>query len=205
MRVALLSGLVAAGAAAAIVIAGGTEVEVALLAVVAAATFADLARRACLEPASRRSDPTDLATSLAFLGILVAAAFDIGRAAGGGGWMARAAGLPIIAAGLVLRALAMRALGRSFGVRLAVRDDQALVDTGPYRWIRHPNYAALMLVACGTAVSLSSLLALAVAVCMWLPVVLLRIAREERMMIERFDRQYRMYMSRTWRLIVGVY
>ncbi len=207
MRVALLSGLAAAGAAAAIVLAGGIDLEVGLLAAVAGITFADLARRAFREPAAGRNDPTDLATSLAFLAILIAAAFDAGRAAGGGrgDWIARAAGLPIIAAGLVLRALAMRALGASFVVRLGVRDDQALVDAGPYRWIRHPNYAALMLVACGTAVSLSSPLALAATVCLWLPVVLLRIAREERMMTERFDRRYRTYMSRTWRLIAGIY
>jgi protein-S-isoprenylcysteine O-methyltransferase Ste14 len=40
---------------------------------------------------------------------------------------------------------------------------------------------------------------------LWLPVLLCHIAREEQMLIERFGRQYRAYMSRTWRLIVGIY
>jgi protein-S-isoprenylcysteine O-methyltransferase Ste14 len=206
-RPALASGLAATGAAAAIVFAGGIDPEVLVLAAIGGLVFGDLAGRACREPPPARPDATDLATSLAFLGILVAAAFDVGRAAGSsrGNGLARAAGLPIIAAGLVLRARAIEALGANFGVRLGVRSDQAFVDAGPYRWIRHPNYTGLMLVACGTALSLWSPFALATAVCLWLPVMLVRVAREERLMLERFGGRYRAYMSRTWRLIVGLY
>ena len=149
MTADLVSGIVGAGVAAVIVLAGGTDVEVGLLAAVSGLTF--------------------------------------------------------IAAGLGLRALAMRALGGSLGVRLHVRDDGGLVHAGPYKWIRHPNYAGLILIAGGIAVSFSSSLALFAAVCLWLPALLLHIAREERMLIERFGRQYRAYMSRTWRLIVGIY
>jgi protein-S-isoprenylcysteine O-methyltransferase Ste14 len=206
-RPALASGLAATGAAAAILLAGGIDPEVLVLAAIGGLVFGDLARRACREPPPVRPDATDLATSLAFVGILVAGALDVGRATGGsrGHGLAPAAGLPIIVAGLVLRARAIEALGANFGVRLGVRSDQAFVDAGPYRWIRHPNYAGLVLVALGTALSLWSPLALAAAVCLWLPVVLLRVAREERLMLERFGGQYRAYMSRTWRLIVGLY
>jgi len=202
----LVSGIVGAGAAALIVLAGGIDVEVGLLAAVSGLTFATLARRARREQPGH-SDPTTLATALAFLAVLVAASFDAGREGGGSriDWIARGVGLTIIAAGLGLRALAMRALGGSLGVRLHVRDDQGLVHAGPYKWIRHPNYAGLILVAGGIAVSFSSSLALFAAVCLWLPALLLHIAREERMLIERFGRQYRAYMSRTWRLIVGIY
>jgi len=202
----LVSGIIGAGAAAVIVLAGGIDVEVGLLATVSGLTFAALARRARREQPGH-SDPTTLATALAFLAVLVAASFDAGREGGGSriDWIARAVGLTIIAAGLGLRALAMRALGGSLGVRLHVRDDQGLIHAGPYRWIRHPNYAGLILVAGGIAVSFSSSLAFLVAVCLWLPALLLHIAREERMLIERFGRQYRAYMSRTWRLIVGIY
>jgi protein-S-isoprenylcysteine O-methyltransferase Ste14 len=202
----LASGMAAAGAAAAIVFAGGIDPEVAVLAAIAGLAFGDLAGRACREPPTARPDATDLTTSLAFLGILVAAAFDVGRVGSDrGDWPARVTGLPIIAAGLLLRASAIEALGANFRVRLGVRTDQAFVEAGPYRWIRHPNYTGLLLVACGTAVSLWSPLAFAVAVCLWLPVVMLRVAREERLMLERFGGQYQAYMSRTWRLIVGLY
>jgi protein-S-isoprenylcysteine O-methyltransferase Ste14 len=201
----LVSGIVGAGAATAIVLAGGLDLEVGLLAAISGITFAALARRARSEQPGH-SDPTSFATALAFLAVLVAASFDAGREGGSRtDWIARGVGLTIIAAGLALRALAMRALGGSLGVRLQVRDDQALVHAGPYKWIRHPNYAGLILVASGIAVAFSSTLALVVAVCLWLPVLLFHIAREERMLIARFGRQYRAYMSRTWRLIVGIY
>ena len=206
MTADLVSGIVGAGAAGVIVLAGGVDLEVGLLAAISGLTFAALARRARLEKPGH-SDPTSLATALAFLAVLVAASFDAGREGGSSraDWIARGVGLTIIAAGVALRALAMRALGGRLGVRLQVREDQALVHEGPYKWIRHPNYAGLILVAGGIAIAFSSTLALVVAVCLWLPVLLFHIAREERMLIERFGRQYRTYMSRTWRLIVGIY
>ena len=203
MTADLVSGIVGAGAAAVIVLAGGVDLEVGLLAAISGLTFAALARRARREPPGH-SDPTSLATALAFLAILVAASFDAGRG-NRTDWIARGLGSTIIAAGLALRALAMHALGGSLGVRLQVRDEQALVNAGPYKWIRHPNYAGLTLVAGGIAVAFSSTLALVVAVCLWLPVLLVHIAHEERMLIERFGRQYRAYMNDTRRLIVGIY
>jgi protein-S-isoprenylcysteine O-methyltransferase Ste14 len=200
-----VSGIVGAGAATAIVLAGGVDLEVGVLAAISGLTFAALARRARSEQPGH-SDPTSFGTALAFLAVLMAASFDAGRAGGSGtDWIARGVGLTIIAAGLALRASAMRALGGSLGFRLQVRDDQTLVHAGPYKWIRHPNYAGLILVAGGIAVSFSSRLALVVAACLWLPVLLFHIAREERMLVERFGRQYRAYMSRTWRLIIGIY
>lgn len=199
--------LVAVAAAATILLVGGRGVDVKLLATIAAGVFADLASRAGREAPSHRKDPTDLASSIAFFAVLVAAAFDLRGAERGLAetWLARALGISVIVAGMVLRARAMEALGESFSVRLGVRDDQTLVERGPYRWIRHPDYAALLIIACGTALALSSPLALAVAAGLWLPVIVMRIGREEQMMIERFDERYRAYMHRTWRLIVGIY
>jgi len=200
--------LVAVVVAAAIVAIGGARLDVGLLALVAAGAFGDLVRRAGQEPVVAAKDPTDLASSLAFLGILLAAAFDLGRNASVERRLFSAmslGGFGFIAAGLALRSWAAGALGASFAVRLGVREDQRLIDDGPYRWIRHPNYAALLLVAIGTSFSLASPSALLATVCVWLPVVLVRIAREERMLLARFDGAYRAYMQRTWRLIVGIY
>jgi protein-S-isoprenylcysteine O-methyltransferase Ste14 len=40
---------------------------------------------------------------------------------------------------------------------------------------------------------------------LWLPIVVVRIAREERMLGERFGRAYIDYQERTWRLVPGLY
>jgi protein-S-isoprenylcysteine O-methyltransferase Ste14 len=191
-----------------ILAAGGMSVAVCTLAAISGGAFADLARRARREPPSGVGDATDLWSSITFFAILVAAAFDLGRSAGGTSpldWALRIVGTAVIAAGVVLRRSAARRLGASFVVRLGTRGDQRLVDAGPYHWIRHPNYAGLLLVAIGTATGLASPLALAAMTGLWLPIVVVRIAREERMLGERFGRAYIDYQERTWRLVPGLY
>jgi len=204
--VSLLTGF---AVAAAIVAIGGVRSEVCALAVIGGAAFADLARRGESEVARGRRDSTDLTLPLGFLVVLMAAAFDLGFDADDPpehvAWMLRLAGIAVIFAGVLLRSCAARALGDSFVVRLGMRAEQRLVEAGPYRRLRHPNYAALLLVALGTAVALASPLALAATLLLWLPIVTLRIAREERMLAERFGSAYERYRGRTWRLVPGMY
>ena len=44
-----------------------------------------------------------------------------------------------------LRYSAIRALGESWNTRVLVVPGAALVKRGPYRWLRHPNYVAVVL------------------------------------------------------------
>lgn len=48
-------------------------------------------------------------------------------------------------AGLGLRLWAIATLGQQWNVRALVPRDLHVIDAGPYRFIRHPNYLALML------------------------------------------------------------
>lgn len=56
------------------------------------------------------------------------------------------AGLALQAAGLALGVLSLLALGRSFGL---VAADRGLVSRGPYAIVRHPVYAAYVLIQAG--------------------------------------------------------
>ncbi len=58
-------------------------------------------------------------------------------------------GIALMVLGLALRAWAVIVLGRNFTVYVQVRDEQPVVDTGPYRLLRHPSYTALLLVCLG--------------------------------------------------------
>ena len=49
------------------------------------------------------------------------------------------------AASLLLRAWLMASLGRLWNVRIVARPAQPIVTAGPYAWIRHPNYLAVIL------------------------------------------------------------
>ncbi len=77
----------------------------------------------------------------------------------------------------------------------------ALVTNGPYRFIRHPMYAAIFLIGIGISLHSANWI---VALAYLLPVTgmyLFRISDEEEMMIEQFGDEYREYMRRTGRLV----
>jgi len=61
-----------------------------------------------------------------------------------GGWLSWTA-IPATALALSLRFWTLRTLGRSWHVRVVHGDDYPIVDGGPYRWIRHPNYVVVAL------------------------------------------------------------
>ena len=115
------------------------------------------------------------------------------------------AGFFLLAAGLDLRRRAVAALGRHFSIKVVLRDDHRLVDTGPFRTIRHPNYAGLILIMTGTAALLESPLALAAVLLLWLPALLLRIRHEEDALERHLGDPYVRYARRTWRLCPGLY
>ena len=53
--------------------------------------------------------------------------------------------LAVLGAAVALRVWSIRTLGDSWNARAAVPDDLEPVTGGPYRFIRHPNYAAVIL------------------------------------------------------------
>lgn len=125
-------------------------------------------------------------------------------------WVARLAlplpqALRLLGAGLCVGSLVYlvrvhRALGRHWSASLRLRDDHRLVTEGPYRRVRHPMYTALI----GNMTGLCLLSANPVII---LPraaqilLLLLRVGKEESMMLARFGEEYRSYMAHTGRLL----
>ena len=62
----------------------------------------------------------------------------------------RPLGIVLQASGLGVRVWAMGTLGRAYSRTLRVDDDQGVVETGPYRLVRHPGYAGSLLVWLGS-------------------------------------------------------
>jgi protein-S-isoprenylcysteine O-methyltransferase Ste14 len=113
-------------------------------------------------------------------------------------------GLLLMAAGIVLRFTAVIVLGRYFTPVVMVGGDQHVVDTGPYRWIRHPSYTGSLLTIAGVLLASTNWFALAGL----LPVlagVLYRIRVEEQALTGQLGDAYRSYMRRTKRLVPFVY
>lgn len=93
-----------------------------------------------------------------------------------------------------------RALGHFFSANLSLREDHQLITEGPYAFVRHPMYTALLCFFAGAAI-LSANLAI-ITFCLGIGLLLLRrINREELMLEERFGDRYREYRTKTGRIL----
>jgi protein-S-isoprenylcysteine O-methyltransferase len=114
-------------------------------------------------------------------------------------------GIATTLAGLVLRWYAIIWLGRFFTVNVAIAADHQLIDTGPYRWLRHPSYTGALLAFLGLALCTQNWASLAIIVVGPAAAFSYRIHVEEAALAGAFGDRYRQYMQRTWRLVPGLY
>lgn len=117
------------------------------------------------------------------------------------------AGLVVEATGLVLRAWSMRTLGRSYSRTLRVvedDDEQIVVDTGPYRMIRHPGYLGSLLTWGGFALTSRRAPVVALIVGLLGAAYGRRIAAEEQF-LRRDLPGYTTYSERTKKLVPFVW
>jgi protein-S-isoprenylcysteine O-methyltransferase Ste14 len=118
-------------------------------------------------------------------------------------WPARTLwiGAAVFGAGLIIRWKAHRDLGRHWSPTLDVAEGQVLVTDGIYAYTRHPIYISLILWAAAQPLLLQNAVAgwggAVAAGLIWL----VRVPREEAMMLEVFGDEYRRYMDRTGRLV----
>ena len=121
-----------------------------------------------------------------------------------GGDVTRWIGFVVLALGVSLRLGPMMELGRRFVSVVALQPGHTLHTRGFYAVVRHPSYLGILLMDLGFAGVFRSVVAL-----LLMPVVFWMFKRrmdvEEGFMIEQFGPSYREYMSRTARLLPGVY
>jgi protein-S-isoprenylcysteine O-methyltransferase Ste14 len=117
----------------------------------------------------------------------------------------RLVGVAAFAAGLAVRWYSIVHLGRFFTVNVAIAANHRLVDTGPYRFVRHPSYTGALMAFLGLALCLANWASLIVVIVPVFLVFLRRMHVEERVLLQAFGDQYRDYMHRTKRLIPAVY
>ena len=114
-------------------------------------------------------------------------------------------GIVLLIAGSMLRRHCFRMLGQNFTIDVRASANQPVVERGAYAVVRHPGYAAgiVMLVAVGLA--LGSYISLLILTITALFVYLRRIAFEERALEATLGEKYRIYAASRKRLIPYVY
>jgi protein-S-isoprenylcysteine O-methyltransferase Ste14 len=114
-------------------------------------------------------------------------------------------GTVIIALGIALRIWSVVELGRYFTIDVRVRENQPVVDGGPYRLLRHPSYTGLLAVCLGIGLALDNWLSLVVAIVPSTISIVIRIRVEERALLEGIGEPYRVFASTRSRLIPHVW
>lgn len=113
-------------------------------------------------------------------------------------------GTVLLAMGLGLSVWARRHLGRNWSVQVVVKEDHALIRSGPYRYVRHPIYTGILLAFLGMAVTIGewrALVGLGFAVLSFA----VKSRAEESRMRETFPVEYPEYQRETAALIPYVY
>ncbi len=114
-------------------------------------------------------------------------------------------GYLLFGGGLALRWYSILHLGRFFTVNVAIHSGHVVIDTGPYRHVRHPSYTGALLAFLGLALTLTNWLSLALVVLPIFWAFSRRIAVEEAALASALGAPYTNYMGRTKRLAPFVY
>jgi protein-S-isoprenylcysteine O-methyltransferase Ste14 len=98
--------------------------------------------------------------------------------------------------GIALLIAVHLALGREWAANLQLRKGHKLIKTGIYSAIRHPMYSALFLIQAGLAVVSSNYLIMVLTIFAEASIII-RIPKEEQMLIAEFGNEYKKYMKKT--------
>ena len=110
-------------------------------------------------------------------------------------------GLGLLWCGIALRFWSFRTLGRYFTFIVQTSGDQPVITTGPYRVIRHPSYAGILLAVMGLGLFIGNWLSLAGLTLALACGLVFRIRVEERALLQNLGDDYRNYAATHKRLV----
>src|SRR5262249_44412664 len=114
-----------------------------------------------------------------FLNAVEVARLELGPASG---WT----GIAMMVAGLALRWWASVVLGRFYTSTLRLAQDQQVVERGPYRIVRHPGYAGVLLLWVGAGLASKNWLSALIMASVIAIAYVYRIRSEESMLLTAF-------------------
>jgi protein-S-isoprenylcysteine O-methyltransferase Ste14 len=113
------------------------------------------------------------------------------------GWL----GVPLLICALLIFARAHTDLKSNWSPTLEIFKNHTLVTNGIYGYIRHPMYASQWLWVIAQILLLQNWLAGPIDLILFLPLYILRVKAEEKMMLETYGEQYREYAQKTGAVI----
>ncbi len=109
-------------------------------------------------------------------------------------------GITLCVSGAILAIWSRHLLGRNWSLAVQIKEDHQLVRSGPYQYVRHPIYTALLLLFTGNAIMVGDwrgvLAVVIVFVSLWW-----KLKIEERWLTQRFGQAYSEYRMHTKALV----
>ncbi len=116
-------------------------------------------------------------------------------------WGWTAFGFVLYIGSVILRNIAIRALGRFWSLQIEIRQEHQLIREGIYRYLRHPAYSAITLEVLSIPLVVNAWWTMLFAAATYLPVLMLRLRQEEKALVEKFGEPYRVYQCEVGALI----
>jgi protein-S-isoprenylcysteine O-methyltransferase Ste14 len=107
--------------------------------------------------------------------------------------------------GFALRLWAILHLGKFFTVDVGIQSEHRVIQDGPYRFVRHPSYAAAMIAMTGIGCLTFNWLGFIAIFAACLAAFMIRISVEEKVLMSSLGDDYRRYAARTKRLIPWIF
>lgn len=120
-------------------------------------------------------------------------------------WPTVALGSVVVVLGIALRRWAARTLGSFFTQSVTIRRGHRVVTSGPYRYVRHPGYSAMLVSMVGLGLTLGNALSVAVMVVGFFAAHVPRIRVEESVLEQSLGEEYRQFERTRKGLIPGVW
>jgi len=95
-----------------------------------------------------------------------------------------------------LRWAAIAALGKFWSLHVEIRENHEFVQSGPFRFMRHPTYFSMVLELAAFGLICSAWWMLLIIPIVFIPALALRLRLEEPALVEKFGDTYRDYQRR---------
>ncbi|MFW2504657.1 methyltransferase family protein [Clostridium diolis] len=113
-------------------------------------------------------------------------------------------GIAILVFSLLFAIWARIVLGRNWSGAIQKVEEQRLVRSGPYKYIRNPIYTGIVCGFFGTFLTFGSLASI-IGFCIILTTYIIKINREQRFLVLEFGKEYEKYIKESWALIPYVF
>jgi len=117
------------------------------------------------------------------------------------GWL----GLLLMITGITIRWVAVYTLGKYFTGTVVIKTDHQLIQTGLYKYLRHPAYTGTLLAHLGLGLSFANWYTIAFSSVPHFVAALYRMRVEEKALSDEFGTEYDAYRTAAKRLIPRVY